>query len=194
MTRYSIIFKYLTLIAGILVLLSTGGCSKSESYSEMLADEEHAVNWFLSGERVEVNIPDDGNFIVGEDAPYYRIEEEGNVYMQVIKMGDMNYKWKKDDKVYFRFMRYNIKNMYEDITVVPEGNADNLSSSSAFFLYKNTTLSSTTDYGEGIQLPLQYLGNNCEVNLVVKSYQGFTSDQSNCIPYKYNIRYFKAVY
>lgn len=189
------IIKYLfspLVLASVLAVFSS--CSKSESYSEMLTDEEHAVNWYLAGQRVEVDIPKDGNFIVGDDAPFYRIEEEGNVYMQVISKGDMSYEWKKDDKVYFRFMRTNIKNLYEGLNANPSGNADNLESSPAYFLYKNTILSSTTEYGEGIQLPLNYLGNNCEVNLIVKSYQGFVSDQTNCVPYLYNIRYFKAVY
>ncbi len=63
-------------------------------------------------------------------------------------------------------------------------------------LYGNNVLTSTTQYGEGLQVPLEYLGYNCEVNLIVKSPEGFTSDgtQSQCLPYVYNIRYFKAEY
>lgn len=188
------LIRYIAAVAAFGSLFSLGSCSKSESYSDMLRDEEHAVNWFLAGERVELKVPDDGNFITGEDAPYYKIEEEGNVYMQVVSKGKPDTEWEKGDKVYFRFMRRDISDMYNGIPVVPSGNADDLDSDATYFIFGNTTLSSSTQYGEGIQLPLYYLGQDCEVNLVVKSYQGFTIDQSNCVPYLYNIRYFKALY
>lgn len=41
---------------------------------------------------------------------------------------------------------------------------------------------------------LKYFGYNAEVNLVLRSYYGFTTDQSECLAYIYNIRYFKPEY
>lgn len=169
-------------------------CEDTKSYSELLNDEEHAVNWFLAQHKVELELPKDGKFIVGENAPYYKMDKEGSVYMQVLNAGT-DIKPEKGDRVYFRFMRMNIqyKMSYnlEDWT----GNSEDFgASSSTSLIYGNNVLSSTTQYGEGIQVPLQYLGYDSEVNLIVKSTEGFTDEISSCIPYLFNIRYFKAEY
>ena len=41
---------------------------------------------------------------------------------------------------------------------------------------------------------MRYLGYNSEVNLVLRSYIGFTNDQAQCLPYAMNVRYFKPEY
>lgn len=169
-------------------------CSESESYSDMLRDEEHAVNWWLAQRRVSASVPADSVFECGPDAPYYRMDEDGHVYMQVINPGSKK-RPVKGDRVYFRFMRTNIKNLYDGVPTEPEGNADSFGGSApTSIIYGNTELTSSTMYGEGIQVPLDYLGYDCEVNLVLKSYQGFIADQTECVPYVLNIRYFKAEY
>lgn len=170
-------------------------CSKTESYSELLRDEEHAVNWWLAQRRVVTEIPADSVFEVGAGAPFYKMDEEGNVYMQVINPGSRTNRPKKDDKVYFRFMRTNIKNLYDGYQSVPEGNANDLAVTAATsFIYGNNSMQSTLQYGTGVQIPMDYLGYDCEVNLVIKAYVGFAEEQSYCIPYLMNIRYFKAEY
>lgn len=187
---------------GLLILafatgMATTSCEDSKSYSELLTEEEHAVNWYLAQNEVCLDVPADGNFEVGSDAPYYKMDGDGFVYMQVINKGDVGEndpKPESGDLVYFRFMRMNIKNYQLTGVQTWEGNAENADDSSASFVFGNNVLTSTTQYGEGIQLPLEYLGYNCEVNLIVKSPEGFLSEQSQCIPYLYNIRYFKAIY
>ncbi len=57
----------------------------------------------------------------------------------------------------------------------------------------------SANYGSGIQMPLKFFGYDCEVNLVLKSYYGFTNynnynDQSSCQPYLVNVRYFRPEY
>lgn len=169
-------------------------CSKTESYSEMLREEEHAVNWWLAQHKVTVDIPADSVFEIGPDAPFYKLDEDGNVYMQVIDPGSST-RPIKGDKVYFRYMRTNINFLYNGLTVSPEGNAENLGQiGPTAFIFQNYDLTSTLKYGEGIQQPLFYLGYDSEVNLVLKSYTGFSEDQSQCVPYIMNIRYFKAMY
>ena len=44
-------------------------------------------------------------------------------------------------------------------------------------------------------MPLQFpsLGLGCEVNLVVKSQYGLTSEIAQVIPFMYNVRYFRAM-
>ncbi|MCH5246867.1 MAG: DUF4827 family protein [Muribaculaceae bacterium] len=168
-------------------------CNDSKSYAELLTDENHACNAFLADQRVENEIPADSVFEIGEDAPYYRIDEEGNLYMQVLDAGDPNDKAEYDDLIYFRFMRLNLSDLYfygED-AVSWNGNADNMASSPTSFRFQNYTLSSSSQYGVGIQAPLNFLGIGCRVNIVIKSQYGMTEELAYVIPFLYNIRYFR---
>lgn len=167
-------------------------CDDNKSYADLLADEDKSVNNFLADQRVINSIPEDSIFEVGEDAPYYRMDEDGFVYMQVLKTGDLTNKAKDNELVYFRFMRYNLA--YYDKGVLPngEGNADDMEYSPTSFRLGNYTLPSSSQFGTGIQIPLYYLGIDCEVNIVIKSQYGFSDEISNVVPYLYNIRYFKS--
>ena len=66
-------------------------------------------------------------------------------------------------------------------------------SGNASFRFGNYTLTSSSQWGSAIQLPLNFLGYDCEVNLVVKSQLGLSSEISQVIPYLYNLRYFEAL-
>lgn len=186
-------------IAAVAAGLSS--CDKTESYSDLLRDEEQAVNWYLAQQRVETEPPADGNFEVGPNAPFYRMDEDGTVYMQVIDKGDLNERPEEGDKVFFRFTRKNIKGMYQGTTSGGFGNMDNLDSplGSTYLFYGNDTYPNSTQYGTGIQVPLEYFGFYSEVNLVLKSYSGFTgstfqAEQSSCTPFLYNVKYYKPEY
>ncbi|MCM1369789.1 MAG: DUF4827 domain-containing protein [Candidatus Amulumruptor caecigallinarius] len=185
-----------------LLALSAGGvlssCDDDKSYADMLREEEIAVNWYLAQNKVEVGIPQDSNFQVGPEAPFYKMDGDGNVYMRVVNKGNMQNRPKTGEVVYFRFMRQNIKYLknYGD-GAGSDGNADNMDSSlnGMCFIFGNTTLQSTLQYGSGIQVPLKYLGYDCEVDLIVKSVDGFSGDISQCNPYIYKgLKYFKAEY
>ena len=94
------------LAAGMILLLAgASSCSKGKSYSELLRDEEKATNWYLSGQRVETGIPKDSVLQTGSDAPFYRLDKDGYVYMQVVELGDTSDMADPGDLVYFRFMR-----------------------------------------------------------------------------------------
>lgn len=186
--------KFLMIAAAALLL---AGCDDSESYSDLLHDEEQAVNWYLSGQRVCVDLPADGVFVEGADAPFYKMDDEGTLYMQVVSSQPReNNSPETGDKVYFRYMRRNIKNLYEGISAPWSGNGDNLDAGigSTSFIYGNFSLTSSAQHGTGVQVPMQYLGYGSEVNLVVKASAGFTSEQSQCLPFLMNVRYFKAEY
>lgn len=186
----------------LLALAATGAtsCSKSESYSELLRDEEKAVNVFLAQHEVRLEVPSDSiSFEMGEDAPFYRLDPDGYVYMQVISKGDTESKIENGDVVYFRFSRQNLKTLTETGTADKEGNSDNIGvgaydPKSTYFVYQNNYLQSSTSWGTGIQMPMKFFGYGCEVNLVLRSYYGFSSDQTYCIPYLINVRYFKPEY
>lgn len=199
--KHCIIKQFLIFIIPFMAL----GCSKSQSYSELLRDEERACNWWLSDKNVNLELPEDireiitsetlrsGNHTWGEDAPFYKLDAEGYVYMQVVR-ADFSEMVEEGDLVYFRYVRESILDLYDGVEGTTEGNGNYLPSGSKSFVYRNTYLSSTTTWGTGIQMPLQYIGYNSEVNLVLKSYYGFTNEQSYCIPFLINIKYYKPEY
>lgn len=186
------------LVLSFCTLAVMTGCTKTQSYSELLRDEEQAVNWYLSNYNVELELPENPKDMItftemGEDAPYYKLDPEGYVYMQVVR-ADFDDMVDEGDLVYFRYTRESILDLYQDVDSTPTGNSEYLPQGSKSFVYKNTYLQSSTIWGTGIQMPLRYLGYNSEVNIILKSYYGFTEEQSLCIPFLMNIRYFKPEY
>lgn len=197
--RYTTTFMALAALGASVWLTS---CEDSKSYAELLADENKATNLFLVNQRVELSIPADTVFQTGINAPYYQLDEEGNVFMQVLNPGTPGNKAEIDQLIYFRFMRYSLYNYSWDGTTPNtagyygtftggEGNDSNMTSADTSFRFGNTTSSSSTQWGEGIQMPLIYLPIDCEVNIVIKSQYGLYSEQANVIPFFYSIRYFK---
>ena len=183
---------YIAMMAAVAAVgVSTTSCSDTQSYAELLTDEAKAVNYFLANQRVVNEVPADSIFEEGPDAPYYRMDEDGNVYMQVLKAGNTKEKAKYDQRVYFRFMRYNL-NTYANTGKMPDGdgNAENMNMASTYFNFGNYSLPNTSGYGAGLQLPLNYLGTDSEVNIVIKSQYGMSSEISYVIPYLYSVRYF----
>ena len=202
------ITKIFALIGLALTALTAASCKDKESYADLLADETHAVNAYLACFPVINTIPDETSEFVTTDrimaeqglsreeaeklTPFYRMDEDGNVYMQVVNPGLTDKKAEEDQLIYFRFTRYNLKAWYVYDSWVPSGNASDLGTNTTSFRYKNTTLSSTTQWGEGIQIPLQYLNLGCEVTIIIKSYLGPEDELTNVFPYLYQIRYFES--
>lgn len=198
-------FKFLVLIAIALYLLPA--CKDKESYADLLRDENQAVNAYLADYPVISTIPADGKFVTTQEimqsqglpreeaellTPFYRMDDDGYVYMQVVNPGLTESKAQENQLIYFRFTRYNLKAWYEYDTWTPSGNATDLGTNTTSFRYKNTTLQSTTQWGEGIQVPLEYLNLGCEVNIIIKSYMGPEDEITNVYPYLYKIRYFES--
>ncbi|MDE5724229.1 MAG: DUF4827 domain-containing protein [Paramuribaculum sp.] len=181
------------LAIAVVTALSTVGtaCDDDKSYAELLEEENKAVNLYLSDQKIETTLPEDNNFITGEDAPYYRLDNDGNVFMQVVKKGDGEMA-KSDQLIYFRFMRYNLTS-YDGVNAMPgEGNSDYVEGGNMSFRYQNFKLESSSAWGMAIQMPLEYLPINSEVRLVVKSQYGWTSEISSVQPYLYHLRYYKS--
>lgn len=183
--------KFLTLAACLsLCNLLYTSCDDTKSYSELLEEESEAVDKFLANYQVIYTIPADNNFEVGPSAPYYQIDDDGNVFMQVIDKGNAGMAY-DNEVIYFRYSRLNLLTWASGGDQVPSGNDSSLASPLSFN-FKNKTLGSTTQYGTGIQLPLYYLNKNCRVNLLVKSKAGSNDDLVSVTPYLYDIRYFPS--
>ncbi|MDE5822385.1 MAG: DUF4827 domain-containing protein [Paramuribaculum sp.] len=178
-------------IAAIVACVSIQSCSDKKSYAELLEDENKAVNVFLSDHKVVGSLPADNKFETGDNAPYYQIDKEGNLYMQVISIGDGE--MVTDNQiVYFRFKRANLTYYGNGAELEWEGNSDNIEYGDQSFRFNNTSLESSYQWGTGVQTPLEYLPLNSHVRLVVKSQLGWTSEIAYVVPFLYDIRYFPA--
>jgi len=166
-------------------------CDDDESYTKLLSAESKAVNLFLSDHKVVGSVPADTIFQVGEDAPYYQIDDEGKIFMQVLDAGSGP---KAIDKqlVYFRYTRYNLSSYATGEDLVINNSNDWGGSIATYFRYNDYTLPSTASHGTGIQAPLKFLPLNCRVNLIIKAELGPTSETSYVQPMLYDIRYFPS--
>lgn len=185
--------KILTFAICAAFLWGFSSCKDSKSYAELLNEETKSVNSFLADQNVILDIPADSVFEYGFDAPFYRIDPDGNVFMQVIDPGEAE-KVKDDALVFFRFTRYNLN----EYALTGElgtgsGNSENIGLGSASFRFNNFTLSTSSQWGAGLQMPLNFLGFNSRVRIVIKSQFGLSSEISQVIPYLYDIRYLPAV-
>ena len=187
--------KLLFFIATVAAAVAVTACSDSKSYAELLTTESHYVNAFLANQRVDNTIPTDTNFVfeTGPNAPYYRLDEDGNLYMQVLDPGTKGNYAKTDEVIYFRFTRYNLA-LYKDGTLPEgEGNETSMENFNASFRFGNYQLPSTYQWGSGVQTPLTLLPIDAEVNIVIKSQYGFYSEQSYVTPFLFRIRYFRQL-
>ncbi len=124
------------------------------------------------------------------DAPFYRMDEDGDVYMRVVKTGDMNDRPQFNDLVYVRLTRYNLQE-YDGL--LPEGYGNSYDVATAITIrYDNESSQSYTQWGEALQVPLRYLGYSSEVEIVVRSRKGPNDEIGIVVPYLYTIRYFKS--
>jgi len=186
--------NYPIALLALLAMTLLAACSDSESYSDLLNSERNASNAYLSTQRVVNEIPKDTIFEVGSDAPFYRLDSEGNVYMQVLKAGDRaNDRARTSQDIYFRFTRYNLINWYStgELTVA-SSNAIDMGSKATYFKYADYSLTISSQWGYGLQMPLAYLGVECEVNLLIKSQYGPTDEIADVQPYLYHVRYFHS--
>lgn len=189
-----IISKFYLAAATALAVATLPSCESGRSYAELLQDENQAVNSFLVDQRVADAIPADSIFEIGPDAPYYPLDDEGNVYMQVLNPGSGE-KVTENQMIYFRFTRYNLSRyaIGMDVTDLPsEGNNDNMTESPTSFRYQDFSIPSSAQWGSGIQMPLSFLRLGCDVNLIIKSQYGWQSEISYVQPYLYRVRYFKS--
>lgn len=186
------IFRLITLmVAAVISGAALSSCEDDESYTKLLNAESKSVNRFLADHRVESSVPADTIFEVGENAPYYQIDDEGKLFMQVIDAGS-GPKAVDNQLIYFRYTRYNLSNYVSGEEMEPFYSNDWAGSSPTYFRYNDYTLPSTSSSGTGIQAPLRFLPLNCRVNLIVKAELGPTAETSYVQPMLYDIRYFPS--
>lgn len=169
---------------------STVSCEDTKTYAELLQDENHYVNAYLADQRVINSIPEDNKFETGPDAPFYRLDDDGNLYMQVVDPGTPGDTVAYDELVYFRFTRYPLASYSDGEFSSSEGNNPVLGGNYAF-RYGNYEFPSSYNFGSGVQTPLQFLPIDAQVNIIIKSQYGMPTEMSYVQPYLYYIRYFR---
>ena len=72
-------FKAVFSIFAAVAMVTFTSCNDGKTYAELLESEDHYVNNFLADNIVFNEIPADTVFETGENAPYYRLDEEGDI-------------------------------------------------------------------------------------------------------------------
>lgn len=186
--------QIISILSLLALVLAISSCSDSKSYADLLNEENQVVNSFLAQHRVEDTWPGVDNCEIGEDAPFYCVDDEGNVYMQVIRKGDGTYPV-AGEHVSFSYLSYDL-NYYVvgSDSNVGSGNLNSPGSSpSTYFIYDNYSLEQSSQYGTGIQIPVKLLGFGSKVNVVIKSQAGPSAYMSYVIPFLYDIAYYRQV-
>lgn len=163
--------------------------TQNPSTSEDLRNRENrAINKYISQFRVIDAVPDIKDIQTGSDAPYYKLDVDGKVYMQVLQKGNGSVP-EYGDKIYFRFDRYNLIYFLENGYLGdPFGNISDISSSATSFILNDED----SQWGSAIQMPLLLgLPLGSEVNLVVASDLGFTNEIANITPFLYKVMYLR---
>lgn len=155
---------------------------------ELEEREQYFIASSLAGKTVINTLPSNNDFVVGADAPFYKIAD--NAYMQVVSLGTDGSP-KNGNTVYFRFTRFRLIDYINGQLNNGEGNTDGLTpSATSFVIGSNNT--STTQWGIAIPKPMQLgLPYGTQVNMIVGSSAGFEDEKPYYEPYFYNVQYFK---
>lgn len=184
--------KYIVnLLLAAAACIGAVSCSDSQSYADLLAAEDRNVNNYLADQRVELSIPADTVFEYGPDAPYYRLDEDGFLYMQVLNPGTKGNMAEDDELIYFRYTRYGLASYRNG--KLPVGDGNNISLMAYWFRFNNFKMQGSYQWGQGIQYPLRLLPVDCEVNIIIKSQMGIVDEMTDVQPFLYNITYQRPV-
>ncbi len=110
---------FIAVLAAIVLALCS--CDDGKSYAELLREEDMYVNNFLADHTVAIGIPADTVFEYGPEAPFYRLNEDGTMYMQVLDPGTKGNMVKTNEQIYFRYTRWALSG-YDGTLGTGEGN------------------------------------------------------------------------
>lgn len=184
--------KINTLAAMALLALMTvafPACSDTKSYAELLTEENHYVNNFLADHKVILDIPADTVFITGPDAPYYRLDEDANLYMQVLDPGTKGNMVEDNEQIYFRYTMWSLAEYNHTEESLGAGTGNNTALGACWFRFNNYSMEGSYQWGAGIQQPLVYLPIDCKVKLIVKAQMGFVDLMNYVQPYLFELTY-----
>lgn len=179
-------------VLSVLCAIALGACDNTKSYAELLTEENHYVNNYLADQTVCLEIPADTVFITGPDAPYYSIDEDKFLYMQVLEPGTKGNMVEDNEQIYFRYTMWPLANYDHSTQSLGNGYGNNTALGSCWFRYNNFSMMGSYQWGTGIQRPLSLLPVDCKVRLVVKSQMGIVDMMSEVQPYLFELTYQRA--
>ncbi|MEG1543274.1 MAG: DUF4827 domain-containing protein [Tannerellaceae bacterium] len=188
-------FKILMILCAALTVVS---CDKTKSYTDMLKAEEKAIDRLIASENIEVlkDYPRDSVF---KDNQYILLEN--GVYMNVIDSGNGKRATLYKTQVMTRFTA---NYFAESDSVVFSNYGPNSNGTNPvefkYGLYQATTDGNYTSQlqmimesmvSEGLECPLQYVGDRAKVRLIVPFKKGSIDDQKGGRPVFYKIIEYK---
>lgn len=171
---------YLTIIVLLGMLLIIPSCKDRKTYADYLKDEEKAIDLFIAQQQLSIldEYPASGIFAENE---FYK-DPATDVYYHVISYGDITKKLTINQSVYVRFRGLHYF-MSDDTTrysnmVFPEE-----------LKYAGPVNSSTKSYysNPGWMVPLEHVGHNGEVKMIIPFTMGSSSDRSQYQPSYYDL-------
>ncbi|MBD5175723.1 MAG: DUF4827 domain-containing protein [Bacteroidales bacterium] len=186
------IATFRTIVLAVLCAVAVSACDDSKSFAELLNDENQYVNNFLADQTVCLEIPADTAFIYGPDAPYYSIDEDKYLYMQVIEPGTKGNMVKDNEQIYFRYTMWPLAYYDHSTQTLKNGYGNNTALGATWFRYNNFSMMGSYQWGAGIQKPLSLLPVDCKVRLVVKSQMGIVDMMNDVQPYLFELTYQRA--
>lgn len=196
-------FNILMIVCAALLALS---CSKTKSYTDMLKDQKKAID----------RLKDKEGFVFLKDFPRDSIfkenefvELENGVYLNIIDKGTSERAVAGRTKILYRCtMYYPMNTAYIDARdsysrpITPYGYylvSDSSYISSNYGPHSNGTSPYSFTYGdytssnvgEGLMTPLQYVGDRAKIKLIVPFKRGLPADNSNGEPAYYEILEYK---
>lgn len=172
-----------------------GSCSKTRSYTDMLKDEEKAINRLIDSLGIEVlkDFPDDSIF-----AENQFVKMDNGVYMNIIDRGEGRATL-YSTRIMYRCNAYYFLNYFQlciNSNYGPNSNGTvpypANGAQTVPFIYGEGTTNNQADpkyiyVSEGIQTPLQYVGHRGRVKLIVPFDKGNYYDQGEGYPVYYEV-------
>lgn len=172
-----------------------GSCSKTRSYTDMLKDEEKAIDRLIDSLGIEVlkDFPDDSIF-----AENQFVKMDNGVYMNIIDRGEGRATL-YSTRIMYRCNAYYFLNYFQlciNSNYGPNSNGTvpypANGAQTVPFIYGEGTTNNQADpkyiyVSEGIQTPLQYVGHRGRVKLIVPFDKGNYYDQGEGYPVYYEI-------
>lgn len=177
-------FNILLILCAALVAIS---CSKTKSYTDMLKDEKKAIERLIDANDFEIldDFPKDSIF---KENQFVKLEN--GVYLNIIDKGSSERAVQYKTKMLYRCkLRY----ILDTDTLVFENYGPHSNGTYPIpFTYGDYSKSNPYDasyqrVSEGLQTPLQYVGDRAKVKLIVPFKRGTYYDQSKGQPVYYEI-------
>lgn len=187
-----------------LVILATS-CNDTKTYAQYLKEERNAIKDLLRDSNFVVlnEFPKNGVFAANE----FYLDEASGVYFNVISRGDVTLdsngdldessKVQTNEKVYVRYKGLSYFSVDSDTTKYNNMDAGNNVFADSFTYYGVATTANLSSYysetSAGWTIPLDYVGHNARVKMIIPFNFGWSYDRSSSryVPALYDLVIFR---